>query len=232
MRALAIDDEPLALAVIETFVKKTPAIKYFEKISSSVEALKYLENNEVDIIFLDINMPEITGIELAAQIPDSTMIIFTTAYEKYALKGFDLNAIDYLLKPISFDRFSKAITKAESHYSKNIPVASEKRDDFLMIRVDYATVKVSIEDVYYVEGLKDYIKIVTKDKNYVTKSTMKNIELKITDLGFMRVHKSFIINLNKFSIIENNHISIGDKKIPIGSGYRDELNSYVEKFKL
>lgn len=232
MRALAIDDEPLALAVIETFVKKTPAIKYFEKISSSVEALKYLENNEVDIIFLDINMPEITGIELAAQIPDSTMIIFTTAYEKYALKGFDLNAIDYLLKPISFDRFSKAITKAESHYSKNIPVASEKRDDFLMIRVDYATVKVSIEDVYYVEGLKDYIKIVTKDKNYVTKSTMKNIELKITDLGFMRVHKSFIINLNKFSSIENNHISIGDKKIPIGSGYRDELNSYVEKFKL
>lgn len=237
MRALAVDDEPLALSVIETFAKQIPVISHLDTLSSSIDALAYLDENEVDLVFLDINMPKLSGIEFAKLIPPTTMVIFTTAYEQYALNGFDLNAVDYLLKPFSFDRFYKAVHKALDIYelrrgAADNEISASNINDHVMIKVEYATIRVTINDIIFIEGLKDYIKIYTADKNYVTKSTMKNIEERLPSELFMRIHKSFIINLHSFTSYENNIITIKDKRIPVGSGYRDEFIDYLNKYKL
>lgn len=233
MFVLAVDDEPLALSIIETFVKRINYIQKFEAISSSVDALTYLNENEVDLIFLDINMPQLSGIELAKIIPQNTLMIFTTAYEQYALTGFDLSAVDYLVKPFSFERFYKAASRAHELYLlKSAKSQRGQVEDQLMIKVDYATVKIEINDILFVEGLKDYIKIYTKQKNYITKSTMKNIEERLVDDNFKRVHKSFIVNMAHMKAFENNQIIVDTHKIPLSSGYKDKFNEYLEKFKL
>lgn len=238
MKVLAVDDEPLALSVIETFAKQISVIESITLKTSAVEALEFLQSNKIDLIYLDINMPYLSGIEFAKLIPESTMVVFTTAYEQYALTGFDLSAVDYIVKPFSFDRFLKATMKAvellalknrEGVYS----VQSENySEDYLMIKVEYSTVKVKIDDILCVEGLKDYVKIFTESKNYVTKSTMKNVEERLSSDKFMRVHKSYIVNLDKMTAFENNLIVIDDLKIPLSGGYRDSFVSFLDKYKL
>lgn len=236
MNVLAIDDEPLALSVIETFAKQISVIENITLMTSAVEALKFLQENDVDLIYLDINMPHLTGVEFAKLIPDTTMVIFTTAYEQYALTGFELAAIDYIVKPFSFDRFLKATMKANElstlRSSENNNILENNSPDYLMIKVEYAIIKIEINDILFVEGLKDYVKIYTSSKNYVTKSTMKNVEQRLSTEKFMRVHKSYIINLNNVSSFENNNIIIKNNKIPLSSGYRDTFIDFLDKYKL
>ncbi len=237
LRCIAIDDEPLALNVVEIFCNKTESLNLCKSFTSGLEALAYLKENEIDLVFLDINMPQLTGVELAKIIDKSTMIIFTTAYQHYAVEGFELQAVDYILKPFSYDRFKKAVDRAEMLYqlqtSNSVVSADSEEQSFMMIRSDYATVRVDISSIICVEGLKDYVKIYTDDKNYVTKITMKAIEKHLLNYGFMRIHKSYIVNLSKIKSFEYNHINMPkDIKVSVGNVYRAAFVDYVQKNKL
>ncbi len=233
MICLAIDDEPLALSIIKNFSEKIPFITKLETCSSGIEALEYIKEKPVDLIFLDINMPHISGIEFARILETPPMIIFTTAYQDYALTGFDLSAIDYLVKPFSFERFLKAVNKAyELFLLKGNTFNKPVSDNYIMVKVEYSTIKILLDDILFVEGLKDYIKIYTDGKNYVTKSTMKNIEEKLPPALFMRTHKSFIINLDKVSAFENNHIILSGHKLPLGNQYREQFMAFLDKNKI
>lgn len=242
MRCIAIDDEPLALNIIENFCSKIPFVSLEKCFNSAMDAIDYLKSNKVDLMFLDINMPHLTGVEFVPILENPPMIVFTTAYQNYAITGFDLNATDYIVKPFSFDRFVQAVNKAYDVYKLRMnsvtptSLLSESGDKYLMIKVEYSTVKVLLKDIIYIEGLKDYIKICTFGKNYVTKSTMKNISDKLHLTEFMRIHKSFIVSINKIDMFENNHIlcrtNSGIVKLPLGSQYKDDFNKLIEDNKL
>jgi DNA-binding LytR/AlgR family response regulator len=240
MNCLAIDDEPLALNIITEFAGRIDYVNLIATCTNPLEALKILNKNEIDLIFLDIQMPNITGLELIKSIDKIPLFIFTTAFPNYALEGFELNAIDYLLKPFSFDRFFKAVNKAYeiTTLRKNKINLSfqepESRDhkEYLMVKVEYRTVKVFLDDILYIEGLKDYVKIYLGKKPVLTKSTMKNIEEKLPPGNFIRVHKSFVIAVDKIESIENNRILIGDKLIPVGNQFKDDFNNFLDSKRL
>jgi DNA-binding LytR/AlgR family response regulator len=236
MNCLAIDDEPLALSIVKDFSSKIEFINLIACCTNPIEAITLINQQNIDLIFLDIQMPNITGLEFIRSLKNPPLVIFTTAYPKYALDGFELNATDYLVKPFSFERFLRSVNKAYEivNLRRNKtyqPVANEplKQEKYIMVRVEYSTVKVDLGQILYVEGLKDYIKIYTGKKPLLTKSTMKNIEEKLPSEQFVRVHKSFIINLGKIESIENNRIIMQEKYIPIGNQYKnafyDLLNS-------
>jgi two-component system, LytTR family, response regulator len=242
MNCIAIDDEPLALNVIKDFCSKISYLNLVETCSNAVDAVKVLNRCDIGLIFLDIQMPQLSGLEFIKSLSNPPMIIFTTAYSEHALMGFELNAVDYLVKPIPFERFFKAANKAYelyNHRNKNIPglTASNGKDlfiaaDYFLIKVEYSTVRVNFADILYIEGLKDYVKIVTDVKNYLTKTTMKNIEEKLPSERFIRVHKSYIISLSRISKIENNRIIFKDKYIPIGDQFKDLFNKLIDKNRL
>jgi DNA-binding LytR/AlgR family response regulator len=223
MNCVAIDDEPLALVVIKEFCEKTGFLNLVASYNNPFDALKLLREHQVDILFLDIQMPNISGIEFYKSLSNPPMVIFTTAYSEHALTGFEVNAIDYLVKPFAFERFVKAINKAYELKSlrketQNQPSASTP--DFIMIKVEYNTVRIDLKDILFVEGLKDYIKLFCGGKPVLTKSTLKNIEEKLPEERFCRVHKSYIVSIDKIERIENNRIVIGEHRIPVGDQYR------------
>ena len=243
MRCIAVDDEPLALKIIEDFVRKVPYLELVATLPSAIEAAEFIQHEPVDLIFLDINMPHLTGIDFVRMSDRLPLVILTTAYPDYALTGYELDVVDYLLKPFSFDRFFKAVTKAHDMYklrrssgdsaSTTAPaVAASAQPDYVMIRVEYSTVRINISDILFVEGLKDYVKIATEQKNYVTKSSMKNVEDRLPSDRFKRVHKSFIVNLDRVQAFENNHLVIGEYRIPLGSNNREEFLEFLERNRL
>lgn len=240
MKCIAVDDEPLALSIIEGFCGKVNFIELAAKCSNAIEAAEIIKSESIDLMFLDINMPHLTGVDFVKITDNMPMVIFTTAYPDYALTGFELNAVDYLLKPFSFDRFFKAVSKAYDLFnlkaSSKQPLHPETaplpQQDYIMVRVEYSTVKINIKDILYIEGLKDYVKIATVNKNYVTKSSMKNVEDKLPQDKFIRIHKSFIVHLDKVEAFENNHVVIGDTRIPLGSNNRDAFLNFIERNKL
>jgi len=241
MKCIAVDDEPLALKIIEDFVQKIPYLELVATSSSAIEAGELLKKEPVDLMFLDINMPHLTGVDFVRMTDNLPLVIFTTAYPDYALTGYELNVVDYLLKPFSFDRFYKAVSKAHDLWQlKQLPSAvspvsaetAQAQPEYLMVRVEYSTVRIDIDEILFIEGLKDYVKIVTPHKNYVTKSSMKNVDDKLPADRFIRVHKSFIANLDKVQAFENNHLIIGDHKIPLGSNNREEFLRFLEKNRL
>jgi two-component system LytT family response regulator len=227
MNAIAIDDEPPALAIIENFCNKIDYIRLQKTFTSAEEAQKYLRKFPVDLIFLDINMPAISGIEFYKSIEQNIKVVFTTAYSEYALEGFDMDAIDYLLKPISFERFLKATEKAKK-LSIN---QNNEKEKVLYIRADYNLIKVNVDEILYVEGLNDYIKIHLKSqKNVVARMTMKGFAEKLPLNDFIRVHRSFIIPISRIQKIRNKIIHLDDVEIPIGTSYeKDVLNKLVNK---
>lgn len=226
-----MDDEPLALKIIEGFCSKVGYVELVGKASSVVEAKQILASTDVDVMFLDINMPHVSGIQFAEEGGNLPLIVFTTAYPNYALKGFDLNAVDYLVKPFSFDRFFQAVEKANRIVSaRNAASAESIREapGHLMVKVEYSMVRVDIDDILFVEGLKDYVRLCCAvKKGVVTKSTMKNVEQRLPSPPFVRVHKSFIVNMDKVDSIENNQIAIGPHRIPLGSQYKDEFMKLI-----
>ncbi|MFI3322022.1 MAG: LytTR family DNA-binding domain-containing protein [Rikenellaceae bacterium] len=240
MRCLAVDDEPLALSILENFCKKIPSIELLATAADGIEAVEILKKEEVDLLFIDINMPHMSGIEVVKMLENPPMVIFTTAYQNYALEGFEVSAIDYLLKPFSFDRFFKAVNRAQKQFDlinnsstiASVSTSSSEIADYIMVKSDYSVVKLLFSSILYIEGLKDYVKIYTTEKNIVTKSTMKNIEERLPKNIFMRTHKSFVININNIDSFENNHIVIKDNQLPLGQQYKEQFLAYLNENKL
>ena len=236
MNCIAIDDEPLALNVIEEFCKKIDFIHLQAKFTSAIQAIDYISKNKTDLVFLDIQMPHLTGLQFLKTVSSPPMVIFTTAYSDYALEGFNVDAVDYLLKPIAFDRFLKATSKAYNLYNlihkAPQPVVEEQQDKYLLVKVEYSTVKINADDILYIEGLKDYVKIYTGAKFIMTKSTMKHIEEKLPRDKFIRIHKSYIVSVPKIRAIEYNCVTLGEKQIPIGNQYRQGFNELIQRIRL
>lgn len=223
IHAIAIDDEPLALTVIQSLCEKSGIINLQKTFTQPNEALKYLRKNSVDLIFCDIQMPAMTGISLVKSLQQKTMVIFTTAFSEYAVTSYELNAVDYLLKPINLKRFTQAVCKAQEYFDY-INKKNHSSDDSVFIRADFSLVKIPLDDILYIEGLADYLKIYIKDrKTIVARMPMKDMMDKLHSADFIRVHRSFILPFSKIEAVRGTTIYIGDKEFPIGRTYVDEF---------
>lgn len=236
IRCIIVDDEPLAAEILEAYISKVAFLDLVQTCADAFEAMECLKQEKVDLIFLDINMPDLSGIEFLNALPQKPAVIFTTAYADYAVEGFNLDAVDYLLKPISFERFMKAANKAESALNQTsttdaptTPTTEDAPSEHMFIKTEYKIVKVDLKDIWYVEGLKDYIKIVTPDGPLLTLQSMKNMQETLPNARFMRVHKSYIVAIGHIESIERNKIKIQDKWIPIGITYRDQFYKRIEQ---
>lgn len=230
LNCIAVDDENLALDLIEDNIHKVPFLNLVKRCKNPFEAMEVLQNQEIDLIFLDIQMPGITGLQFLQTLTNSPMVIFVTAYKQYALEGFNLNVIDYLLKPIDFERFLKAVNKAaELHSLKHKTlvneISTEGKTSAIFVNADYSLVKIRTDEITFVEGLKDYVKINlnSSTKPIVTRMTMKAIEEKLPSSEFFRVHKSFIVSLDKIESIRSLKIKIGNAQIPVSESYSEEF---------
>lgn len=221
--AIAIDDEPPALKVIESFCAQIGNVDLQKTFTQPNEALKHLRKYPVDLLFLDIHMPSLSGIAFYKMLQQDTMVIFTTAHSQFAVEGFNLNAVDYLLKPFTFERFQQAVSKATDFYTFS-KQSDKTEDQYLFIRADYKLLKIKISDILYIEGLNDYIKIhVANQKTVVTRMTMKTIQEKLPSKEFIRVHRSFIVPFSRIESIRNKFIYMGGKEIPVGGLYEEQL---------
>jgi DNA-binding LytR/AlgR family response regulator len=245
IKVIIVDDEPLAQDVLETYVEKFPELSLVQKCNNALEANEVLKNQDIDLMFLDIQMPQLTGIDFLKTLTRPPLVIFTTAYPNYALEGFELNALDYLLKPISLERFIKAVNKAieQIKLQRNEPGsasanAAEGSDhpDYIFVKADKKLIKVNYHDIIYIEGLKDYVIIRMENQRVITLQTMKSLEDKLPAPRFKRIHRSYIINIDKINAIVGNMVEVMEKNqpkhLPIGKNYRDELNDMIEKNKL
>ena len=226
MNCIAIDDEPKALEVIERYCQKSDIVNLKATFRQPVKAIEFLNREKTDLIFLDINMPDINGIQLIAALPDKPMVIFTTAYSTYAVESYSLSAVDYLLKPITFDRFLVAVNKALGLFlMKNKETAKNDTADSLFIKSGPQTYHVKTSDILYLEKEGNYITVHLKDKNILIRENMGDIFSLIPPGDFIRVHKSFVVAIKHISMIEVHQLTINGEKIPIGSTYRDQLKA-------
>jgi DNA-binding LytR/AlgR family response regulator len=235
INVLIVDDEPLALDVLENYLMRLPSVHIVGRCQHAMEALQVLHTETVDILFLDIQMPQITGIEFLKSITHPPLTIFTTAYPNYAVDSYELNAIDYLLKPISFERFLKAFNKASEQLEnkhKQHEIHEESGADYIFVKSDKKLVKIKYADILYIEGLKDYVIIRTTTGRIITLQTMKSLEDKLPSDKFIRIHRSYIVLLDKIEAIDGASIEIDKKLLPIGKNYRDELTELINKNKL
>lgn len=235
IRCIVIDDEPLAAQMVRNFVQRTPFLEFVAMYTDAVEALEALKANPVDLLFLDIHMPDLDGMSLAAMVPQQTRIIFTTAFKEYAFDSYGVNALDFLLKPISYARFLAAAEKARQWFeltsSVKDEVVDEGRRDTIFLRVDGELKQISISEILYVSGLKNYVMFYLEGEKrpLVTHLTMKTVEDILPAADFMRVHRSYIVALRKIkSIDRNNTIQIGDEFIHVSEGYLDAFNAYLK----
>lgn len=243
LKCIAVDDEPLALDIIEDYVSKVPFLELVKRTENAIEALQMVQEGGVDLVFLDIQMPELTGIQFLKIANGKANYILTTAYSQYALESYDLNVSDYLLKPIAFDRFYKAVEKVHNRLKVQIsndtsiqPLLSTEPakpvntpvQDFIFVKTEHKIQKIELDDILYIEGLKDYISIFTKNERVITLQNMKKMEETLPKDQFIRVHKSYIIALDKIESIERSRISICSKIIPIGDTYRDEFFKHID----
>lgn len=230
-RCLIVDDEPLARDVLRRYFEKLPFLQLVGECSNAIEAFVFLQSNDVDILFLDIRMPELLGTELIQSIKNPPKVIFTTAYKEYALDGFELDAVDYLLKPIRFDRFLKAVNKALPEYENlllaNKPIDLEKKSgiDSIYLRIDRKQVRIVLDEILYIESDKDYIKIFTNDKMHLCRQTISAIEAMVDKNKFVRIHRSFIVPVNKIKSYTHELVEINKKELPIGKLY---LNQFLK----
>ena len=229
MRCIAIDDEKLVLDLLVDNISKVPFLNLLKAFRNPLDASEILHSEKIDLIFLDIQMPQLSGLQFIKALKDPPMIILVTAYQKYALEGYDLNVIDYLLKPVSFDRFLKSCNKAKELYELKHKSVSAETIDHFFVNVEYASVKVLIADILYIEALKDYVKIFTSTSGrpIITKVSIKSIEEKLSNYLFTRIHKSFVISINKISSVKRDFVCIGEKEIPIGDVYKENVNKIL-----
>jgi len=242
INVIIVDDEPLALEVLETYINEISEINLVQSCNNALEANDALRKHDVDLMFLDIQMPQLTGIDFLKTLKDPPLVIFTTAYANYAIEGFELNAIDYLLKPISLDRFMKAVNKAteqialQKNESNPAPVEGDS-PDFIFVKADKKLMKVNYGDIAYIEGLKDYVIIRKSDgSRIITLQTMKSLEAKLPVQFFKRIHRSYIVQIEQINAIVGNMVEVMEKgqakHLPIGKNYREELLAIVNKNRL
>lgn len=239
LRCAIVDDEPLALGLLESYVKKTPLLELNGAYSSAIQAMKNLPENPVNLIFLDIQMPELNGLEFSRMIPQDTRIIFTTAFEQYALDGYKVNALDYLLKPISYSDFMQAVNKAvkwfelqqKAEENSNNLIQTSSESNYIYIKSDYKLIQINLDKILYIEGLKDYIKIHLEDepRPILSLVSMRAMEEKLPSSRFLRVHRSFIVQKQKIKVIDKGRIVFGKEYIPISDSYKQELQNYVNE---
>ena len=225
---MLVDDEYLALNLLETFIQEIPELEIVDKVKSPVKALEILTQARIDLLFLDIQMPTLSGNNLLRTLPRPPVTIFTTAYADFAVEAFNLNVADYLLKPFSFERFLQAVNKAKERLrdpaAAPLPLAAaEENRDFFSVKVDGKVVKVRYEDILFIEGLKEYVRIVCRDARYVTLESLKNLEELLPQSNFVRVHKSYIVAKDKVQALDGNLLEIQKHKIPISRTKRDEV---------
>jgi DNA-binding LytR/AlgR family response regulator len=235
IRCIIIDDEHLALDLLEDNINKIPFLELKAKFRNALEALNFIQQHQVDLIISDIQMPSLSGLQLVESLPNCPMVIFTTAYENYAVQSFEINVVDYLVKPFSFERFLLASNKAlELHKLKNN--ASRKNEinaatDYFYVNADYIFIKVQFQDILFIQGLKDYVKINFKDtrKPLVTRMTMKNIELILHDKDFIRIHKSYIVADDAITAIKKNFVFLGNIELPLGNSFKEKIEMIVNR---
>lgn len=245
INVIIVDDEPLALDIMETFVKSQPQLHLVARCNSALEANQVIREQEVDLMFLDIQMPMLTGIDFVKTLSKPPLVVFTTAYANYAVEGFELNAVDYLLKPISLDRFIKAVNKAQEllelqrkqDLSEAAQIDNEQSGpDYFFVKADKKMVKINFKDIIYVEGLKDYVIIRMDAQRIVTLQTMKSLEERLPSDQFLRIHRSYIVNIDRINAVIGNMVEVVEKgqpkHIPVGKNHRDELQVVIDKFKL
>ncbi|RYC68970.1 LytR/AlgR family response regulator transcription factor [Spirosoma sordidisoli] len=252
LTCIAVDDEPLALGLVCAFIEKTPFLKLIGRYSSAVEALQGLLYQQVDVIFLDIQMPDLTGLELARVLErtgrgaHTTRIIFTTAFDRFALDGFRVDALDYLLKPFNYEEFLRAASKAR-HYAELLhrpeprPAAPSPElvalpagaEDYLFLKIEYQLVRIAHNDILYIEGLKDYVKVYRQsdpDKPLLSLTSLKALEEKLPNRQFMRIHRSFIVALNRIDAVTRNSVQIGPTTIPVSDQYKDGFSQFISRW--
>ncbi|APQ19004.1 LytR/AlgR family response regulator transcription factor [Maribacter hydrothermalis] len=232
---MIVDDEPMAVNLVESYVEKTPYLTLKKKCNSAIEAMQFLNTEKVDLLFLDIQMPDLTGLEFSKMLPKQSRVIFTTAFDQYALEGFKVEALDYLLKPFDYAEFLTAANKALAWFSllragatTNTPVVSEEKE-FLFVKSEYKQLRIKLADVLYFEGLKDYIKIWLKDnpKPILTLMSLKSLEEELPASNFMRVHRSFIVSLKYVEVVERSQIIINKQRITVSEQYKPRFLEYI-----
>lgn len=229
LRCLIVDDEPMARDVLKRYFEKLPVLNLVGECSNAIDAFVFLQSNEIDILFLDIRMPELLGTELLQSLKDPPKVIFTTAYKEYAIDGFELDAVDYLLKPIRFDRFLRAVNKAmPGCVNPQLETAEPERKsgvDSIYLRIDRRQVKIILEDILYIESAKDYVKIFTADQTFMVRQTITGLEELLNENEFVRIHRSFIVPVNKIRSFTHELVEIPKKELPIGKFY---LNHFLK----
>ncbi|HPB01727.1 MAG: LytR/AlgR family response regulator transcription factor [Bacteroidales bacterium] len=241
LKCIVVDDEPLAVEKMSAYIARVPFLELQASFTSGMDALQYLKDNSTDLLFLDIQMDDLTGIQLLEVLKNKPQVVFTTAYSDYALKGYELEVSDYLLKPISFERFLQSANRAYDKMSdktksevKNEQLAANNppSPDFMFVKTEYRMEKVKFNDIHYVEGMKDYLRIVCPEKRIMTLTNFKNMLDMLPEEAFCRIHKSYIINLSKIQSIEKSHVVVLNERLPIGDSFRKSFFELLEKLRL
>lgn len=239
IRCIAVDDEPLALVKMRNYIDRIPYLELVADFDNAIDTINFLRKESVDLLFLDIQMEELTGIQLLEVVKAPPMVIMTTAYDEYALKGYEMDVLDYLLKPIDFSRFQLACERAQQQFQlrqnrKETPkvVSHEEQihSDIIMVRSEYKMVKIRLDEIYYIAGMKDYSRLYCEDRRIMTMQTIGKMEEALPHPRFFRIHKSYIIALDKLEAFGKNHVQIMGEEIPIGSMYKNAFLAYLEGF--
>lgn len=244
IRCVVVDDEPLAIEKLEGYIAKVPFLELDKSFSNGLDALDYLKNNPVDLLFLDVQMDEITGIQLLEIMKVRPQVILTTAYDQFALKGYELEVADYLLKPISFSRFLQAVTRlrdrtftvtneVRTNSNQNAETSPQQNESgFIFVKTEYRMQRVVLNDIHYIEGMKDYLRIVTPSERIMTLTNFKNMLDMLPGSNFCRIHKSYVINVSKIQSIERGSVLVLNERIPIGDSFRGDFFALLERMKL
>ncbi|MBS1619374.1 MAG: response regulator transcription factor [Bacteroidetes bacterium] len=229
LHCVIIDDEPLAADLLQSYIEKTPELRLLQSFNDAPAAAAYIGSNAVDLIFLDVEMPHMNGIQLLESLPKPPMVIFTTAYSEYAAQGFELDAIDYLLKPFDLTRFQRAVNKALD-YHRYLQKEAETATPYIFVKSEYQVIKINLDEIRYIEALDDYIKIyTTAGRPILTLMTLKAMAERLPEDKFARVHRSFIVSLTKIESVRNRKVRIGDAEIPVGNSYVESFSRVLEK---
>ncbi|MEJ5994586.1 LytTR family DNA-binding domain-containing protein [Pedobacter sp. Du54] len=234
IKCVIVDDKPLAIDILTDYISKIPGLTLEFSTTNPLQAIDIIMGNEIDLVFLDIQMPQLTGVQLMKIVQGKCKVILTTAYAEYALEGFENDAIDYLLKPISFERFYKAIQKAKHYFTAILAPSTKdiihlaKENDFIFVKTEYKLVKINTSDILYVEGMQNYVAIFTLNEKIISLQNIKKTEEQLPMKEFVRVHKSYIVALKKIDSIERSRIYIGDMVIPLGDVYREEFYRAID----
>jgi len=232
IRCIAIDDEPLALRQMVSYIEKTPFLELTAQFESALQAINYVQENDIDLMFVDINMPDLSGMEFVKSLKNPPRVIFTTAYSEYAVEGFRVNALDYLLKPISFSAFLEAAQKARDAFQDNETIAQPKvKDEYLFLKSEHKLIRINWNDIKYIEGMREYVRIHTiNEKPVMSLMSLKKLEESLPAEKFMRVHRSYIVNLERITTIERSRIIFDkDIRIPVSEQYKAAFQAYIDK---